>query len=57
MIVQALMVPLGVVVSDVLSDGSSQCIFAKEDHPIQAFLLDRFHEAFGEGVEIWRTRR
>jgi hypothetical protein len=40
------------IMGDVFGDGVMQGRFAEEDHPVEAFILDRFDESFGKGVEV-----
>ena len=51
-----LMGPLGVIMIDVFGDRMAWRRFSKDDHPIEAFGLDRQHEPLREGIQI-RTSR
>ena len=44
---------LGMIVGDIFGESAAQAAFAEEDHLGQALRLDRAHEAFAMGVEIW----
>ena len=54
---QSLVVALGVVVLEELSDDAAQMIFAERDDVPQALLLDRANEPFRVGVQIRAARR
>ena len=54
---ETLVVPLGVVVTDVFVDRGSEMIFSEGDYPVEALLLDREHETLGMGVQIRAARR
>ena len=51
---EPLMVPLFVIVRKVLGTGSSERSFAEQDELVEAFALDRQHEAFGKYVYLRR---
>src|SRR6266540_2410266 len=51
-VVETLMIPLGMIVSEVLVDHVRQRGFAQHHHALQSFLLDGAHESFAVGVEI-----
>ncbi len=51
------MVSLGVVVLDILIDHMPQVLAAEENHPIEAFGFDRFHETLGVRIQDWTLRR
>jgi hypothetical protein len=51
---EALMIALAMVVLDVLGDRAPEMALAERDDPIEAFLLDRPHEAFGVGIRVRR---
>jgi len=38
--------------SDKLGDSTTQCALPHEDHPIQAFFLNRAHKALGDVPEF-----
>jgi len=52
-VVLALMRPFMLMMGNVFGDSVPERRFAKEDHPIQAFLLDRANKPLGKGIEIW----
>ena len=54
-VVQALVIPLVVVVGDELADGTSQRALADENHALEAGLFDRADEAFGVGIQVRRA--
>ena len=56
-VVQALVIPLVVVVGDELADGATQRALADEHHPLEAGFLDGPHEALRIGVQVWRAGR
>ena len=51
------MIPLVMIVSRELRDGSSKVALADRNDPIQTFLFNRSHEAFRVGVRIRRLVR
>ena len=51
------MISFCLIVVEVLSYGCPQGVFAKEEHSVQTFFLDRLDESLGESVQVWRTRR
>ncbi len=52
LVVEALMVPLAVIVTSVLGAGLSEGAFSEEDELVEALALDRQDEAFGERVQV-----
>ena len=56
-IFETLMVPFPMVVLDEIADGATQGVFAEEDHPVEALLLDGPHESLGPCVQIERPGR
>ncbi len=56
-VAQSLVVALGVVVLDELSDDAAQMIFAERDDVPETLLLDRANEPFRVGVQIRAARR
>ena len=54
-IVDALVIPLPMVMSGVLASCLPKRPFTKEDHPIETRVLDRPDESLGIGVEIGRA--
>ena len=56
-VVEPLVVPLGVVMSGELPRRFPKRSFSEEDHPIEAFVLDRPDETLGAGVQVGRTVR
>jgi len=46
------MVALAMIMSDELGDSTTQGGLPHEDHPIQAFFLDRAHEALRISIQI-----
>ena len=54
-VVQPLMIPLAMIVSHELCDGSSKVALADRYDPIETFLFNGSHKAFG--VRIWRLIR
>ena len=55
--IEALVVPLSVVVLDVLSNRVAEVPFAQDHHATEALVLDRAHEALGVGVEVRASAR
>jgi hypothetical protein len=51
-VVQSLMIPLAIIVSDKLPDSPPVMVLAKRDQAVQTFLFDRSDEPFGVGVGI-----
>ena len=51
------MIALAMVVLDVLGDRAPEMALAERYDPIEAFLLDRPHEAFGVGIRVRRLVR
>jgi hypothetical protein len=51
------MISFSVIVSKILADRRPQGSFAKEDHSVQTFFLDRLDESLGKSVQVGRTRR
>jgi hypothetical protein len=47
-----LVVSFLVVVRDVLRDGATQRAFSKEDHLLEALVLDGQNESFTEGIQV-----
>ena len=47
------MVPLSVIMGNKLPNRVAQGIFTEEDHLLQTVLLDRAHETFRVGIQIW----
>jgi hypothetical protein len=43
-VLPTLVIPLPMIMSEELSGGLLQRLLAEEDHPMQAFVLDRPHE-------------
>jgi len=56
-VVDPLVVPLPVIMSGVLTSRFPKRPFPEEDHPVEAFILDRSDEPLGVGVQVGRTRR
>ena len=56
-VLDALVIPLRVIVHYEFGDGTTQRSLPYENHPLQAFLLDRAHEALRMGIEIRRSGR
>jgi hypothetical protein len=56
-IADPLVIALGMIVRDVLTNQPTEVPLAKREHPIQAFLFDRSHEAFCIRVAVRRGRR
>jgi hypothetical protein len=56
-VAEALMVALGVVMLDELTDGLAQMALAKWDDVPQAFLVNRPNESFGACVQSWGCGR
>ena len=48
---------LTAIMGQVLTNGTAQRLQPNEDHPIQAFVLDRTHKALRESIQIRRSRR
>lgn len=48
------MIALAIVVLDVLGDRAPEMALTERHDPIEAFLLDRAHEAFGVGIRVRR---
>ena len=46
-----------VVVINELGDEIIQVSFAESNEMVQTFILDRLHESFDTGIQIWRTDR
>jgi hypothetical protein len=44
------------VMSEIFGDGVVEGGFAEEDHAVEAFVLDRLDESFGEGFEVRVSR-
>src|SRR5271170_3753480 len=56
-IVETLMIAFMLMVGEIFIEHMAQGALAEENQLIEAFLLDRTHPAFGEGVEVgglWR---
>ena len=51
------MIAFAMVVLDVLGDRAPEMALAERYDPIEAFLLDRPHEAFGVGIRVRRLVR
>jgi hypothetical protein len=49
---EPLMVPLTMIVIDELGHGSSEMALSQRQHSVEAFLFDRPHEPFSEGIRI-----
>jgi hypothetical protein len=45
------------IMSDVLRKGPSERCLTEQDQSRQAFLLNRAHPPFREGIQIWRAWR
>jgi hypothetical protein len=56
MIIETLMVPLRMIVTQVRSDRIAERHFTHKDHPTQRFLFDGTPEALAMGMQIWRPR-
>src|SRR5262245_17565495 len=56
-IVESLMVPLPMIMRHKLANRISQRVFTKEDHLLQAILLNRSDEPFRISIQIRRLRR
>jgi len=56
-VVFSLMSAFMMVVSDIFCDGMLERGFAKENHSVEAFFFDRFHESFSERIEIRTSGR
>ena len=54
-IVDALVIPLPMVMSGVLASCLPKRPFTKDDHPIETLVLDRLDESLGIGIEIGRA--
>jgi hypothetical protein len=54
LILEALVIPLAMVVIDEFLEGASKVALAEGHHPIEALVLDGSHEPFGIGVRIGR---
>ena len=52
LVVETLMIPLGMIVSEVLVNRIRQRLFAQHHHMIQGFLFDRAHEPLAMGIQI-----
>ena len=50
LVLKALVVALAVIVLEELRDRPAEMTFAERDHPVQALVLDRAHEAFRVGI-------
>jgi hypothetical protein len=57
LIAKALVIALSMIVDDEFGDSLTQRRLPDEDHPIQAFFLDRAHEALGIRIQIGRSGR
>jgi hypothetical protein len=51
------MVPLTMIVSHVIRDGSSNVALANRNDPIEALLINRSHEAFRVRIRIRRLEQ
>ena len=51
------MIPFSVIMSQEFRDGAPELPLVEEDHPIQAFGLDRSYEAFCVRKEVGTPRR
>jgi hypothetical protein len=47
------MIALGMIMRQILLDDIGQRPLAQQEHLRQGFLLDRAHEPFAVGVQIW----
>ncbi len=56
-IIDPLVIPLPVIMSRVLTSRLPKRPFPEEDHPIEAFVLDRSDKPLGIGVQVGGTRR
>ena len=56
-ILEALMIPLAMVVIDEFLEGPSEMALAERHDPIEALVFDRPHKPFGVGVRIGRLKR
>ena len=53
LIVETLMIPLGMIMSQILSQNITQRRLAHDDYPTKRFLFDRAHEPFAMGIQVW----
>src|SRR4029077_4997717 len=56
LIAEALMIPLGMIMRQILLDHIEQRLLARQEHRRQGFLLDRAHKPFTVGVQIGTPR-
>ena len=56
LVVQALMVPLGVIVKHVVLDSSAKVSLAEDDHPVQTLGFYGQNKSFGEGIQVGALR-
>jgi hypothetical protein len=56
-VLDALVIALRVIVHYEFGDGTTQRSLPYENHSLQAFLLDRAHEALRMGIQIRRSGR
>ena len=54
-ILDALVIPLPMIMSGVLASRFPQRPFTEEDHPIETLILDRPDESLGESVQVGRA--
>jgi hypothetical protein len=57
LVVEPLVVALGVVVRDEFRQAAPQHLLAKDNHPVETFLLHRANPPFREGIQVRRARR
>ena len=56
-ILEALMIPLAMIVIDEFLEGPSDMALPERHDPIEALVFDRPHKSFGIGVRIGRLKR
>jgi hypothetical protein len=56
-VIQALMVPFPVIMGEELKDRPTQRVFAEEDEPRNAFVLEAAHKTLDVWRQVRRTRR
>lgn len=56
-VLQALMIPFGMVVVNVLVDGMPKHLCTEEDHPVETFFFNRSDKAFRKGIQVGTSRR
>src|SRR5262245_33596221 len=52
LVAETLVVAFDVVMREVLLESATEVAFAEQDHPVEALLLDRAHEALCVGVGV-----